>query len=414
MGIVKRNKGHAAILFVLIIPALFGLFALGSDGARALQASARLDDGLEAASLAVAAFNDDNDDDGSGAGSEINQTIANAYISQYMDSMNSVSNVKIEKKSCEDIPDCVSGLEDGDSRFFEYSVTATTNHDFWFPNAFTDNVETFDVSGTSSSRKYQNHAVDVVFVSDFSGSMGNGWDGGSNDKYEDLIDVIELVTTELQKFNDLENIDDNSVSFVAFNHMVRLNDGDGSGTNCYVQQLKYSGSSVSTTQTINAIFTEKSGCAYNSHSGGSFYDLVPTTNFTSFNTAISSFYPGGWTASYQGIIRGAQLLDKGTNPRRLMIVLSDGQEYSTSNNTISNNLVNAGMCNTIRAHFDSQVIGEEPVSSKIAVIGFDYDLENNVALKNCAGSDNVYKAEDKNEILNRILELISEEIGHLK
>ncbi len=414
MGITKRNQGHAAILFVLIIPALFGLFALGSDGARALQASARLDDGLEAASLAVAAFNDDNDDDGSGAGSEINQTIANAYISQYMDSMNSVSNVKIEKKNCEDIPDCVSGLENGDSRFFEYSVTATTNHDFWFPNAFTDNVETFSVSGTSSSRKYQNHAVDVVFVSDFSGSMGNGWDGGSKDKYEDLIDVIGLVTTELAKFNALENIDDNSVSFVAFNHMARLDDGDGSGTNCYVQQLKYSGYSVSTTQTINAIFTEKYGCTYNSHSGGSFYDLVPTTNFTSFNNTISNFYPGGWTASYQGIIRGAQLLDKGTNPRRLMIVLSDGQEYSSSNNTISNNLVNAGMCNTIRAHFDSQVIGDEEVSSKIAVIGFDYDLENNEALKNCAGSDNVYKAEDKNEILNRILELISEEIGHLK
>ncbi|SON49503.1 TadE/TadG family type IV pilus assembly protein [Vibrio tapetis] len=414
MGIAKRNKGHAAILFVLIIPALFGLFALGSDGARALQASARLDDGLEAASLAVAAFNDDNDDDGSGSGSEINQTIANAYINQYMDSMNSVTNVKIEKKSCEDIPDCVSGLEDGDSRFFEYSVTATTNHDFWFPNAFTENVETFNVSGTSSSRKYQNHAVDVVFVSDFSGSMGNSWDGGSKDKYEDLIDVIGLVTTELAKFNALENIDDNSVSFVAFNHMVRLDDGDGSGTNCYVQQLKYSGSSVSTTQTINAIFTEKSGCAYNSHAGGSFYDLVPTTNFTNFNNAISNFYPGGWTASYQGIIRGAQLLNKGANPRRLMIVLSDGQEYSSSNNTISNNLVNAGMCNTIRAHFDSLVIGEEQVSSKIAVIGFDYDLENNVALKNCAGSDNVYKAEDKNEILNRILELISEEIGHLK
>jgi len=110
------------------------------------------------------------------------------------------------------------------------------------------------------------------------------------------------------------------------------------------------------------------------------------------------------------------MLDKGANPRRLMVVLSDGADYGSTNKSISNNLVNPSndMCDVIRAHFDAMMVGDDQVSSKIAVIGFDYDVASNAALQTCAGTNNVYKAENKSEILNRILELISEEIGHLK
>ncbi|USD64732.1 pilus assembly protein [Vibrio sp. SCSIO 43136] len=411
LNIKRKQTGHAAMLFAIMVPVLFGLFSLATDGARAMQAKARMDDSLEAASLAVAAHNDDNDDDGSGAGSAINQAIANAYLDAYLGADTPVSNLKITKKACEDIPDCVTGLVNGESRFFEYSVTATSTHDSWFQGDLAAVEESYNVSADGTSRKYQNHAVDVVFVSDFSGSMGNGWSGGSKDKYLDLVDVIKDVVDELQKFNDLENVDDNTVAYVGFNHMVKQ-----SNVGCWVDQLKYSGGSVSYSLTVNNIFIEKSTCTYNSHgNSANFYDISPTTNFTSFKSTISGFSPTGWTASYQGIIRGAQMLNKGNNPRRLMIVLSDGADYSSTNKSISNGLVNSGMCTKIRDTLDAQVVGvdNDQVSSKIAVIGFDYNVGSNAALQNCAGSANVFKAENKAEILNKILELISEEIGHL-
>ena len=99
-----KQKGHAALLFVLLIPALFGMFTLGLDGALMLQNDARLNDALEAASLAVAAANDDNDDDGDGVddgkiglGSSFNQTLAKAYINEYMYNSDSISKVRISK-----------------------------------------------------------------------------------------------------------------------------------------------------------------------------------------------------------------------------------------------------------------------------------------------------------------------------
>ncbi|MEZ8772114.1 TadE/TadG family type IV pilus assembly protein [Vibrio sp. 10N.247.310.17] len=39
---MRKQSGHAAMLFAMMIPALFGVFMLGSDGARALQTKARL------------------------------------------------------------------------------------------------------------------------------------------------------------------------------------------------------------------------------------------------------------------------------------------------------------------------------------------------------------------------------------
>lgn len=44
MKLKKQQSGHAAILFVMCIPVLFGVFTLASDGARALQSKARLED----------------------------------------------------------------------------------------------------------------------------------------------------------------------------------------------------------------------------------------------------------------------------------------------------------------------------------------------------------------------------------
>ncbi len=55
----------------------------------------------------------------------------------------------------------------------------------------------------------------------------------------------------------------------------------------------------------------------------------------------------------------------------------------------------------------------EQMTASMSVIGFDYELDANVGLRNCVGVDNVYKAENTDDILNQILSLITEEVGHL-
>lgn len=427
----REQNGHAGILTVLILPALWMLFSMGTDGARGLQDKARLDDALEAAVLAVSAHNDDNIGTN---GSQVNKDIVNAYVNAYITDNESVTGVKITKLDCDNIPDCVSGLSNGDSRFFQYEVSATTNHDSWFSSDENFGAQ-FDVSGVSTSRKYQDNPVDVVFVSDFSGSMDDGWSGGSQDKYKDLRDVIAAVTVELQKFNDNVNLDDNTISFAGFNNYTKVTQH-----NCYLDQLVYKSKvviknfkpkteiRVNFNSTVNNVFNEKnaSNCrTSNIYPDAKFNDILPTTGFTAFNTTVKTFRPDGYTASHQGLIRGAQLAMKGDNPRRLIIILSDGADLgdnkiankgTKSHKGISEKLYGQhGMCDKIRNDLNSQTTsGGDDVLSRIAVIGFDYDLDSNVGLKTCAGEDNVFKAQNKSEILAKILELISEEIGHLK
>lgn len=444
---LRKQTGHAAILFVLLIPPIFAMFSLSTDSSLMLQNDARLNDSLEAASLAVAAANDDNDDNNDGIddgkigmGSDFNQKLAKAYISEYMYNMESIESVRIAKRTCEEIPDCVSGLLKGEPRFFEFEVTATTKHKAIFESDALSN-KNYKISSEGKTRKYQNHAVDIVFVSDFSGSMGQTWTGGSKKKYLDLVDVIEQVTVELAKFNGLVNMDDNTVGYVGFNRYTHtfyssrvlisgeyiwfgnnqhwVNKGKTIVEMCEYDQLYGS----DWAKAVNNIFTEKNcksskkrlaiGEYYNSDNDDAFfYDINLTSDFTSFNSKVASFYPDHGTSSYQGLIRGAQIIAKGDNPRRLLIILSDGDDNYKSTTA---NLVNAGMCTHIRDTLDDQTTSNgDDVTSKIAVIGFDYDVDSNTSLQSCAGSENVFKAENTNDILNRILELISEEIGHLK
>jgi hypothetical protein len=194
----------------------------------------------------------------------------------------------------------------------------------------------------------------------------------------------------------------------------------------------------SATDTVNAIFDEKTVCdektiwtgegadgsdkLFFDENGAYFYDIeltagdttVPSGSvlrFQDFNNTIAEFYPDWGTASYEGLIRGAQIAAKGDNPRRLLIILSDGLDNDTA---ITTSLVSAGMCTTITETLDEQVTSKGyEVSSKIVLIGFDYDVTENQALRDCVGEDNTYQAQYTDDILAIILKLITEEVGHL-
>ncbi len=435
-GYRHRQTGHAAIIFVIMAPVLFSLFSMAIDGARIMQNEARLDDALEIASLAVAAENNSNE-----AGSEgwqRNRDIATAYITDYMQDMTQIAALSISKSECEDIQECLDGIDAGDPRFFQFKVDATTEHKTIFKDDDTFG-DSYNVQSDGRSRKYQNHPIDIVFISDFSDTMNDSWSGGTQAKYLDLVDIIEDVTDYVAQYNGLKNLDDSTVAYVGFNSVTQSLESlenvsgyeagwytpywvDEVGTIAHMCQYnQYINDSA--TDTVSNIFVEKTDCddkdiwlneadkLFFDPNGAYFYDLEPTTDFAVFNSEVASFYPDWGTSSYEGLIRGAQIADKGDNPRRLLIILSDGLDNYPD---ITTSLVNAGMCSTITDTLDSRITSKDyEVTSKIVLIGFDYDISTNQALLNCVGTDNAYQAQNSDEILSIILQLITEEIGHL-
>ncbi|MGF1901670.1 TadE/TadG family type IV pilus assembly protein [Aliivibrio sifiae] len=421
MRLRKHQKGHAAILFAMMIPALFGIFTLASDGARAIQTKARIEDAAEVATLAISAHNDpDQGNSSGGSASSTNRQIVTDYINAYISDVDTIQSIKVYKRSCEEIPECSAGLAIGEPRYFEHEVGVQTTQKSWFPgnDAIVGMGESFTTTGHSLARKYQSEAVDVMFAADFSGSMEDRWSGG-NRKYQDLIEIIKNISDELQKFNDLEHNDnDNTMGITAYNkytYSQYSGSGSSSGGNyCYLSQGESGGfwGGISIENTINEIWIEKSKDHCNSYNSGRFNDIPLTSNFDVVNQEVSRFWPEGATSSYQALIRGAQLLKYGTNSRRLLIVLSDGND---TDNNLTSSLVSRGMCNDIQQGLESDTTPDNrPIRAQMAVIGFDYDPYSNQALRDCVGAENVYKAEDADDIQNTILELISEEIGHLK
>ncbi|MDW1765643.1 TadE/TadG family type IV pilus assembly protein [Vibrio sp. Vb2135] len=434
---LHRQSGHAAILFALFIPLLFGVFTLGTDGARAVQDKARLLEAVEVASLAVAGQGSDNAD------------LAKNYLEYYFPSATINNNdIKIKKINCEDNADC----KNRNRRFFEYQVSAKISQPTWFPgnDAIIGFGENYSVGGHSSARKFHAETVDVVLVADFSGSMAWRWDkdGSQNSanpvRYIMMKDIISEIADELKKFNQYVQVGNkNRLAITGFDYFTSQLIGENKnkmghfdhlicdgGQRCSIN-CRYSwwgglncgtvpgsnADNVDAEATVKNIFN----LAHWSHSEpilktnkslslSYFSDIELTDNFSRFKELISNYYIKGsgisGTSSYSGIIRGAQIAQSGSNSRRLIIILSDGQD---SYRATTQKLIRKGLCSTILNVLNSQ----KNTQARMVAVGFAYDINAFPEMKNCVGEENVFSAKNRDDIKNKILELITEEIGHL-
>lgn len=416
----NKQQGHAAILFALFIPVLFGVFTLGSDGARAIQDKARLEEAVEVATLAVAGENSDDF-------SSQKQTVKK-YVQYYFPLAEVIdSSIEVNKITCDKNPNC----HIDDQPFFEYQVKAKIKQDAWFPgnSAIVGMGENYDVAGRSIARKYQSEAVDVILVSDYSASMNDYWDGGKKRKYLDLQDIISEVSNELEKYNDIAREDKNKLSVIGFDyytsqyvsgkrkyydHLICRNDKRCNSSNPGVNS-----SLIEAQEVVRHIFDDNhfshqpvQGAVTNI---SVFHDIELTTDMNSVRKQVNQFRVpksgGSGTASYAGIIRGAQVAKNGNNSRKLLILLSDGMD---SYPQVTDKLISAGLCSTIYNTLNSgESASGKKIKARMVAVGFDYDIRRYPQMKNCVGDNNVYEAQDRVALKNRILELITEEIGHL-
>ncbi|KJY74785.1 TadE/TadG family type IV pilus assembly protein [Vibrio nigripulchritudo] len=419
----KYQKGHATLLAAIITPALFGVFVLATDGAMALQQKARMDDAHEVAALALSAQDSKSSDK--------NKKIAKAYITEYMGDSSKIADVRIKRLECEQIPECKAGLPTGGKRYVRYSLSAKYDHSTFFPNSDVA-PETLTISSNATSEKFEGDAVDIMYVADFSGSMNSNLKKHGTDRRKKIVilkEIINEVNQKLEKANKSGNKKyQSTVGIVPFASVTKTKIS-GSNRYCNINQLvrksdKYSWSrldedEIDYTRTFNQIFTEKGRSHCTGKKDWSLNKEVDSTSdFKPFIKIVNKYRAKSGTGSYQGIIRAAQLLRDGENPRRLIIVLSDGKDSNIanySNKTVHEQLVGMGYCDAIRRELSKgKTADNRKISAKIAVIGFGYDTKDNPALINCAGKDNVYEAHNKQEIKAKILDLITEEIGHLK
>lgn len=454
-----RQQGVAAILFVLMLPVLLGAMTLGVEGARYLAIKNRLGDAVEVASLAISA-----------RGSEdmsANKELAEAYIRAMMPD---IGELEIALQFKGNGVDKGQGVAGGTRGFREYRLGVSSRYTSWFPQwdgkrlGFEREVA---VGARATSRKYYGSSMDVVFVADFSGSMNSPWlNNGARKKIDVLKEAVASIATRLEKTSAYWP-EKNTMAMVPFNRYT-WEKTEGKGNYCNIRQLFFNDAQdegvwkKDITKAMDNLFKEKActstykelpagkrfekGMGYRGPTADqlrasksnieNFYTLKPTTDAKGFIAAVQGMNANGDTASYEGIIRGAQLLRQGNNGQRLMIILSDGMDQKSQGDQedlspypddggeplkdhkallkVRENRGN--YCDKIRAELERQkTTGGRQVNARIAVIGINYDIEKNPALKDCAGADNVFTANTIDELNTQLDKLIrlNEEVGHL-
>lgn len=141
--------------------------------------------------------------------------------------------------------------------------------------------------------------------------------------------------------------------------------------------------------------------------------------------AFNSIKPEGGTAVTSGMLIGTNLLvdninDKtlalaASNTRRVLLVLSDGEDNAPTFNTLIN-LINGGLCTKIREKVNKLQDSRYPIlNTRIAFVAFGFNPPANQkkAWQQCVDDKQYYEVESRDELLEAFKQIISfeEEVG---
>ena len=444
----QRQKGSAALLFLLIFPALFAVFVWGLEGARMLQTSARLKDATESAALAVSSL------------SNVDNTVCSQVTERFVGLYFPGAAVASPSSNDGSVL-CIQ--QDNDS---DFNITASVTEQSWFPNAQIPNYGAQFTATDSVRVRKQQVPVDVVLVASYAMTM-------SGSKSQNMTTLMGYVADQLKAFNQSQS-QDSTLAVVGYDRYtselgterygffssrertVRLfshnlvcdapgNSGGAAQEKaklCFNWHGSFSASTIldanqiDADATIDNIFNEDQSSSSSQgsflsrllgalfdllsfifdalgtrnpfefwQSGGTSYSLYETLPLTSDFDGIKSVIQntsrfsvnafGVEGSSYTGLIEAARVANEGQNQRRLIILLTDGKDASPS---VAQSLVNAGLCQTIRTHFASQ---NPTVQVDLAIVGFDYDQSKGAAMQQCIGNSNVFAYSSHNDDANQ-------------
>ncbi|WP_194438881.1 TadE/TadG family type IV pilus assembly protein [Vibrio fluminensis] len=464
----SRQKGHAAIMFVMVVPVLLGVFNLGTEGARAMQQKARMNDALEVAALAISAHDDpnlQNEDDPENYGSSVNRQIAADFISVYfpneeINGPGDLQQLTIKRSKCDDGPKCDSS----EGTYYQYDLSAALEYETWFKGngAVTGFDDTMVVGASSTALRLDAEPLDIMFVADFSGSMQKKPKSGGSKKYVELINIIKTIAKELDEHNDNLAHKNFTIGIVPYDSNTYRKSSSGlcsstdPGESCtqriehsvFEKELDSDGQVIfnrrvdfdaSRQQALMVDYDADPAGEFNigNYHGSNFFNLELTAELGQDEHLISNlsnFLPASGTASFQGVIEGFKLAKKGENKRRVIIIISDGvdeDEKGPLPGEVNKNLTDTDgpkhhyqqiaeelmatreLCLKMKEEMKQIQVDGEEVELSFYLVAFDYkEGITNDGLDAC--SDTTYKADSTEELQEYLFSILNEEIGHLK
>lgn len=203
----RKQKGVAAIWFALSLVPVLGITFFAVEGTRYIHETSRLRDAAQSAALAITIDDKANQAD----------ALATKYIQDYV---RDISHVDIQTVRTYEEP---TEANDNTEKI-QYSVQAVTTHNSWFANNLIPSFNAQEkLAGQAVAAKYPfnlgDKIIDLVLVSDFSGSMNWEWQGKV--KIDLLKDAIQQISERILVPRSGETEVLNRVAIVPFNLRVQ-------------------------------------------------------------------------------------------------------------------------------------------------------------------------------------------------
>lgn len=204
---VRKQKGVAAIWFALSLVPVLGITFFAVEGTRYIHETSRLRDAAQSAALAITIDDKANQAD----------ALATKYIQDYV---RDISHVDIQTVRIYEEP---TEANDNTEKI-QYSVQAVTTHNSWFANNLIPSFNAQEkLAGQAVAAKYPfnlgDKIIDLVLVSDFSGSMNLEWQ--SKVKIDLLKDAVQQISERILVPRSGETEVLNRVAIVPFNLRVQ-------------------------------------------------------------------------------------------------------------------------------------------------------------------------------------------------
>lgn len=437
----QDQRGVYALLIAIMFPVIMGTIALGFEGARYIGQKARLSDALEQAALALTAENNGNK---TSAARQRNEELVRYYIHAYMPDVQVVPNsIKIY------VPP-VNNRNNPNQSSVLYKVSLQTTHTSWLTSSFPSFARQVTTGNNAAAQKFQStEEMDVMFIVDFSTSMSEPFTGGRT-----RIDELKRIVVELaddfynqNKKNKLGFVPfsvgtkfatDKKVCTVQFYTDIKIDDPnkmdlnpafkakfDAQFTKHHQPVEHYDKNkhlyklssvieeSINISKTLDSIpnpIDPKHGVympiesvgsmlCVNGGSGASEAYNVPLTSDSDEFKEILNMQNTGDTLISSGLLMGVQMLHQSTAPKKLLIMVSDGDDSYIG---VTENLIKGGMCERIKE-----------LKMEIAFIGIDYKPK--LPWKDgCVGSSNFYLPKNVQQLKDSLRNVLipDTEVGH--
>ena len=420
-NIIRNESGAILLPFIIILPFIIGLLFLSFEISRFIQKKAKLSDAIEQATLALTVENDSHNPDY--AQTARNVKLVTSYANAYLPSE------KFSVPEIEIIPH---------PTHLEYRATTIMSYapQFLTKSPITKTDMNISMADNAIARKNifsaPTEKTDVVFVVDYSTSMDKPFNKGESTK---KIDVLRRIFKRLNN-TILRNDNINIIGFVPFTWGTKIIIGDGVQRKQYchfpfVPKINLPSEDylvgldpyyidyemppalrkhIDYNKTIQSINEDMGVISIpvdkvNSES----FCLIHSDNHTLRSNDITNEKieeslerpPNGHTLISSGILSGNDILRKESNNKnKLMIILSDGDDYDRGMNNFNDMttaiLINNGMCEKIKKN-----------NIKMVFITIGY-TPRGIDWKECVGEGNYYEAYNAHELETDLRQALGE------